>query len=226
LLPIRIVKDERVIADMYHMKEPGRYTGWVSIDGERIPVDGFDGGRDRTFGVRVADHVDFWLWFEANFDDRAIEAWVWESRDGTVNYVDGGFTFVDGRRSKRFVRFEHDIRFDEDRKRPAHADVVFTDEDGEEFRVTADAVHQHVNVNYGRPLPTYQLDDGFGWFAWNSSEPTQLAQLEAGTVSIDQLMRFELDGMAGRGIFELLLMGDRYDRYRNWGPMNFGFAKQ
>ena len=105
---------------MYHMKETGRWTGWVQIDGERIPVDGFHGGRDRTFGVRVADEINFWLWLDAGFEDRAIEAWVIESHDGTVQYVDGGITHVDGTLSKRFVKIEHDVEFDGDRKRPAH----------------------------------------------------------------------------------------------------------
>ncbi len=226
LLPIHIEKNGRVLADMYHMKEPGRYTGWVDIEGVRISVDGFEGGRDRTFGIRVADQVDFSVWFEANFDDRAIEAWVWETRDGAVKYVDGGFTFDDGRLSKRFVRFDHEISFDDGHKRPAHADIVFTDEDGETFHVTAHARHQHVNVNYGLPLPHRQRRDGVGWFAWNSADAAQLGQLEAGAVSMDQLMEFEFDGRTGHGIFELLVMGDRYDRYPNWGQMDLGFAEQ
>ena len=53
LLPITIRKRGRTIVDMFHIKQPARYTGWVSIEGERISVDGFHGGRDRTFGVRT-----------------------------------------------------------------------------------------------------------------------------------------------------------------------------
>ena len=226
LLPIQITKNGRRIVDMYHMKQSGTYTGWVAIDGERIPVDGFGGGRDRTFGVRAADEVDFWVWFEANFPDRSIEAWVWESADGTVNYVDGGITFVDGRLSKRFVRFEHDVRFDGGRKRPSGADIVFVDEDGDRHRVTARAEHQHVDVYYGRPPAFAQVQDGLMFSVWNSSDPQQLGQMERGAVSMDQLMRYEMDGMTGHGIFELLVMGDRYPRYPNWGPMDMSFAHQ
>jgi hypothetical protein len=103
--------DGQLLADMYHMKEPGRWTGWVQIDGERISVDGFHGGRDRTLGVRVSDKIDFWLWLDAGFADRAIEAWIIESSDGTVNYVDGGIVNADGTVSKRFVTIEHDVEF-------------------------------------------------------------------------------------------------------------------
>ncbi len=153
LLPMKVRdKDGQMLADMYHMKEPGRWSGWVQIDGERISVDGFHGGRDRTFGVRVADKIDFWLWLDAGFEDRAIEAWIIESHDGTVNYVDGGITHADGTLSKRFVKIEHDVEFDGDTKRPARADLIFTDEDGKTYHVTADAPHQDVNAYYGLPM--------------------------------------------------------------------------
>jgi hypothetical protein len=83
LLPMKVRDNSgELLADMYHMKEPGRWTGWVSIEGQRISVDGFHGGRDRTFGVRVSDKIDFWLWLDAGFDDYAIEAWLIESHDG------------------------------------------------------------------------------------------------------------------------------------------------
>jgi len=217
LLPITIRKNGRVIVDMFHIKQPARYTGWVSIEGERVSVDGFSGGRDRTFGVRVADQVDFWLWFEAVFEDRAIEAWVWESADGTVQYVDGGFTFDDGRQSKRFVKFQHEVIFDADRRSPTHADIVFVDEDGETFRVTADAKHPHVNANYGTGLSRRLTGDGLSYYTWNSTDAADLDEVESNVVSIDQLMQFQMDGLIGNGIFELLVHGDRYPRYPNWG---------
>ena len=30
-------------------------------------------------------------------------------------------------------------------------------------------------------------------------------------------MRYEMDGMSGSGIFELLVRGDHYQRYPTWG---------
>jgi hypothetical protein len=106
LLPIKVDgSNGGLLADMYHIKEPGTWSGWVEIDGERISVDGFHGGRDRTFGLRVADEIDFWLWLDAGFEDRAIEAWVFETSDGTVTYVDGGITHSDGTLSKRFAQW-------------------------------------------------------------------------------------------------------------------------
>ena len=176
LLPMKVRgKDGQMLADMYHMKEPGRWSGWVQIDGQRISVDGFHGGRDRTFGVRVSDKIDFWLWLDAGFEDRAIEAWIIESYDGTVNYVDGGITHNDGTLSKRFVKIEHDVEFDGDRKRPVRAVLVFTDEDGATYRVTADTPHQDVNAYYGLPMAHCQYEDLGGGayfihFQWDSND--------------------------------------------------------
>lgn len=226
MLPMHVEVDGRVIVDMYHMKESGRWTGWVEVDGERISIDGWPGGRDRTFGVRVADEIDFWLWLDIGFEDRAIQAWVIEAHDGSVHYVDGGITHVDGRLSKRFVRIEHDIAFDGDRKRPARAGLVFTDEDGATYEVDVVAEHQHVNAYYGQPLPGAGYEDLGGGeylvhFAWDSRDREQLAALEDRSMSVDQLMRFELDGTAGHGIFEILSGGRGHARYlANWPVMD------
>ena len=172
----------------------------MQIDGERISVDGLHGGRDRTFGVRVADEIDFWLWLDIGFEDRAIQAWVIESPDGTVQYVDGGITHNDGTLSKRFVKIEHDVEFDGDRKRPARAVLVFTDEDGRTYRVTAESTHQAVNVYYGLPLPNCQYEDHGGGELLHplrvGQQRSRRAHRDRGkSMSIDQLMRFELDGL-------------------------------
>ena len=125
LLPMHVEVAGKTILDMYHIKESGHWSGWVEIDGERISVDGFHGGRDRTFGVRLADEIDFWIWLDAGFDDHAVEAWLIEAHDGTVQYVDGGVTRADGTVSKRFVEIEHDLEFDGDTKRPSRATLRF-----------------------------------------------------------------------------------------------------
>ena len=232
LLPLMVTsKSGKVIADMYHMKEPGKWTGWVDIGGERISVDGFHGGRDRTFGVRVADKIDFWLWLDAGFDDHAIEAWVFETADGEVTYVDGGITRNDGTVSKRFVKIEHDVKFDGDRKRPLAATLILTDEEGRQYRVTADSPHQHVNAYYGLPMSTCNYEDLGGGayfihFVWNSNQREDLVENEDKAMAIDQLMRFDLEGRTGWGIFEILMGGDAYPRYPNWRPLDMSKYKQ
>lgn len=219
LLPINIRERGRVVADFQHIKQPARYTGWVSVDGERFDVDGWTGGRDRTIGVRVSESIDFWIWFEAVFEDRAIEAWIFERADGTAQYVDGGFTHDDGTLSKRFVKFEHDVRFDGDMRRPTSAAIRFTDEDGKQYEVNATSKHLATNVYYGVNQPNRVIADGGVIHArWDASNADEVAFAESGAISMDQLMHFECDGMHGAGIFELYAWGDGYPRYANWPP--------
>ena len=45
-------------------------------------------------------------------------------------------------------------------------------------------------------------------------------------MALDQLMRFELDGDTGWGIFELLLGGQGYRRYPNWAAMDMSAFTQ
>ena len=220
LLPIRLRKRGRIIADFQHIKQPARYTGWVSVDGERFEVDGWTGGRDRTIGVRVSENIDFWIWFEAVFEDRAIEAWIFESADGTAQYVDGGLTHDGGTLSKRFVKFEHDVRFDGDTRRPVSAAIRFTDEDGEQYEVNASSKHLLTNVYYGIGQPNRVVgDNGVIHARWDARNAEHLAIAEGGAISMDQLMHFECNGMHGAGIFELYAMGDGYPRYPNWPPV-------
>ncbi|MDG2029153.1 MAG: hypothetical protein P8J50_18815 [Acidimicrobiales bacterium] len=237
LLPMEVDVDGRTILDMYHMKESGQWRGWYEIEGERTSIDGWPGGRDRTFGVRVADEIDWWLWLDIGFEDRAIQAWLIESHDGTVQYVDGGVTYTDGTVSpKRFVRIDHEVEFDGDRKRPARVVLDFTDEDGTSHRVTGDAPHQNVAVYYGQPLKGFTLEkmgagEVFLHFPWNSTDSAELAAIESQAMSIDQLMRFEMNGddsttMVGHGIFEILSGGEGHSRYPNWPKMDMSKFRQ
>ena len=53
--------------------------------------------------------------------------------------------------------------------------LVFTDEDGKTYRVTADAAHQDVNAYYGLPMAHCEYEDLGGGayfihFLWDSNE--------------------------------------------------------
>jgi len=231
LLPMHVEVGGHKILDMFHMKESGRYTGWVQIDGERRSVDGWHGGRDRTFGVRVADEIDFWIWLDAGFDDCSVQAWLIEDHDGDVLYVDGGITYADGTVSSRIVEIRHEISFDGDRKRPVAADLTIVDADGREHRLSGTSPHRDVGVYYGHPIPGFGVEryDGGGFLvhsAWSSAAADDLTVVEAQSMSIDQLMRFELDGRDGHGIFELLTGGRSSARYPNWPAMDMAAFRQ
>ncbi|OBK64520.1 hypothetical protein A5652_04415 [Mycobacterium sp. 1165178.9] len=82
----------------------------------------------------------------------------WVHIDGERISVGGGITYAGG-----------------DRKRPARAVLVFTDEDGKAHRVIAEAPHPEVNAYYGLPMAHRHHDDLGGGayfihFAWDSCD--------------------------------------------------------
>lgn len=124
-----------------------------------------------------------------------------------ASYLDGGFCHEDGTLSKRFVRFEPTIEFDGMTKKPKVAQVLFVDEDGQEYHLKATEGHPNVCVYYAPPI-----DQG-GGFPVDMGNPTVQAKVTAVAMSNDKLMRYELNGMTGCGIFETWVCGDGYDKW-------------
>ena len=49
-------------------------------------------------------------------------------------------------------------------------------------------------------------------FLWDSNDRDELVETEDKSMAIDQLMRFDLEGQTGWGIFEILMGGRRLSR--------------
>ncbi len=73
----------RLFMDYTRMTQNGRWSGWISVDGERIAVDQrWCGTRDRSWGIRPVGKPDpqpapmepqfFWLWTPCNFDATSL----------------------------------------------------------------------------------------------------------------------------------------------------------
>lgn len=218
LKPLFIRKHGMAVVNQQHIQQSADYRGWIKADGQKISVDGFYGSRDRTWGIRKHNEVDMWVWFAAQFDDRAIAAWVWHNAAGEVLYVDGGFCHTDGRKSKRFIKMDVDVAFDGDLRRPASAQIRFVDEALESYVVRARAAHPHVGVYYGGSLKQPSSEPVRGE-NWSSGERDSLKRFEAGSFSSDQLMRYEFGGQVGYGVFECFSSGDGYPKWQpNWPP--------
>ncbi len=138
LLPITIRKQGRAIVDMHHIKQPGRYTGWVKIDGER------DLGR--RLHRRARPHLRHPRLGPGRLL-AVVRGRVRRPRDRSVGVgVVGRHRAV--RRRRDHVRRRHGSpsassrssttsTFDGDRRRPVGAQIRFVDEDGHRFDVAA-----------------------------------------------------------------------------------------
>ena len=218
-LPMVIRDRGTTIVDMQHIQQAGTYRGWIEFEGQRIEIDDWHGSRDRTFGIRRSDKLDFWIWFSAQFEDRAMHAYLWEDSNGTVQFMDGGFCHVDGGLSERLVRLVHDVKFDGSLKRMASASLLFVDANGKEYPVQATTSHPETNVYYGYPDPeNTQREGALSWDIWDATDPSRLQSVEQRALSIDQVMRYEHEGMVGHGIFEIFASRRGPSRYPNWVP--------
>ncbi|MFQ5380268.1 MAG: hypothetical protein ACE5EF_01415 [Dehalococcoidia bacterium] len=205
----------RVVLNQQHMQQAGGYQGWIRTNEETLTVDGFHGVRDRSWGVRNHGEIDMWLWCAAQFEDRAVAAWLLENSDGHPVYVDGCLSGPDGPLSAAFVKLDHHLRFDGDLKRETGGEFVFLDEDGRRFELKAVADHPAVNVYHGAMLsPATEPVQGQ---QWDETDLETLRKVEARAPVSDQLMRYELDGAIGYGVLELWVSGDGYRPYEpNW----------
>lgn len=99
----------RLFMDYTRMTQNGRWSGGLSVDGERIAVDdSWSGTRDRSWGVRPVGASEpqpppegnftqfFWLWTPCNFEGRSLFFHSNDDREGNswnrraVIVVDGG----------------------------------------------------------------------------------------------------------------------------------------
>jgi len=88
------VVDGRLAMDYTRLTQMGRWSGWLSVDGERVECRPAEvlGSRDRSWGVRpVGERVAgapgpapqyFWLWAPVHFDDLCVLFDVNDYEDG------------------------------------------------------------------------------------------------------------------------------------------------
>lgn len=75
----------RLFMDYTRMTQNGHWSGWLSVDGQRVEVGtGWAGTRDRSWGIRPVGAAEpqpppegnfsqfFWLWTPCNFADRSL----------------------------------------------------------------------------------------------------------------------------------------------------------
>jgi hypothetical protein len=125
-------RDGMVAIDLTRFTQFGRWSGWISVDGERVEVREQDtfGTRDRSWGVRpsgepavgrpgTATNV-FWNWLPLQFNDCAVHAWRYDAADGSTaqaqalvapTYPSADDVPVNVVGARRFRRWTHDFEF-------------------------------------------------------------------------------------------------------------------
>lgn len=96
-----------------HLFQPGRYEGSLTLDEEKISVDGWYGTRDRSRGVRtMSGGQGLHIWCQSHFADRSVGFLLVEDRNGGRILLDGAVMHEDGQ-IDYVENATHDLVFDQ-----------------------------------------------------------------------------------------------------------------
>ncbi len=215
----------RTVFDYTRLTQWGRWDGWVSVDGERIGIDGVLGSRDRSWGVRpVGERTPgpaqglpqfFWLWAPVHFPEVCTHFDVNEEADGRRWHQTGFVVPVCDPRTAPVEAVEMDsvdwaITWEPGTRRAAHARIELRRR-GEADRVVElepIATFQMLGIGYLHPEwghGHWKGDLAVGGERWKVAD---LDPVAAQHVHVQQLCRATLDGTtSGTGILEILAIG-------------------
>lgn len=133
----------RLILDDIYVFQPGFYTGWVEIDGQKFDFAQLAGQRDRTWGTRVFGEGQVprgaVVWLAAEFDDVSVMAYFRERHNGSRHVTDGAIFHHGGGPIVPVVEIEHDLKFDYDSRKFVEGSWRLVDADGQSWEVHAEA---------------------------------------------------------------------------------------
>lgn len=220
--PIYQRSDGYVVWHQQHLQQSGTYTGWVEVDGERMPADELWGSRDRTWGVRgpqpgtklntgTAPRATASLWLSAQFPSFAVHCWAGKDAEGRDVFIDGAVARVGSTEPlKHFKTWSYEVRRKADNW-PIETLLSFIDEDGHEVRINARptdlAIHLagtgYADGFFGQRRDSVHVEGE----SWDVADPD--ARKTYGRLGGDVLCQFECDGERGWGVFESQLMAVR-----------------
>jgi len=194
--PIEWSKDGRLVVRQYHYTQAGRYRGQFRI-GPVTLSEGLVGMRDRSWGIRVLQDVDVWIWVSAQFPQYCITSWLWETRAGQAVHFDGAKVPEEGPIT-RFSGMAHELELWPGTRRPRRGLFRLALEGGGHWELEAQEL---TSIFIGGPGPR-----------WSEDDSKALAQADQQAVGFDQLCRFRLGDDEGYGIVEFFVVGgsERY----------------
>jgi hypothetical protein len=179
-----------VAIDMEHYTTSSLYQGALEVAGERF--EGLWGHRCRSWGVRDWAKLPFYTWLNAQFDDRCVNLWLQEDRDGGALYCDGAVTTPAGE-VLPIERFEHEILelHPPHEKRAKRRSFTVWLKNGERFEMSGEEIGSLILA----PLP----DD------WRESDAEAMDEAQRAALWYEQHTRFRIGDREGYGFVENLV---------------------
>jgi hypothetical protein len=197
-----------------HLFQSGRYVGHLTVDGDRRPVDGWYGQRDRSRGVRtMSGGQGLHIWCQAQFAAYSIGFLLVETRSYERLLLAGGVMYESGELDP-IVDVTHELDFDGSGDLRS-GEITVRTAAGRLLRASVDASaaggfmagggyggHHGAQLGIDHVEHDRYLLDG-------SVTPRALD-----SALVDRLSRFTCDGESGIGIFEFALTRSRSYEYR------------
>lgn len=212
----------RVVMDYTRLTQFGSWSGWVTVDGERIEVrdDEVVGSRDRSWGIRGVGERDagappldvpqfFWLWSPITFDDACVHFDVQEDGDGRRWHWNGEVAPVGGDTTERAAGVDWSIDWKPGTRRAEHAEVELRMLDGTTNRIELQPMidFQMLGIGYLHPEwshGTWKGDLAVGVERWALADLDPMAFQH---LHVQALCKATWGDRRGIGILEQLVIG-------------------
>jgi hypothetical protein len=216
----------RVVMDYTRLTQFGTWSGWITVDGERIEVTDAEvvGSRDRSWGIRTVGERDagapaspnlelpqfFWLWAPVTFDDTCLHFDVQEDADGRRWHWNGELAPVGADTTTRAVGVDWTIDWKPGTRRAAAASVSLDMLDGSTRRVDLEPIVDFQMLGIGYMHPEWSHGSWKGELAvgverWTLADLDPMAFPHLHVQALCRATRD--DGAEGIGILEQLVIG-------------------
>jgi hypothetical protein len=209
-----IYRRNRLVYENVNLLQTGRYSGELTIEGERFALDHIPGHRDRTWGIRSSGEGQIprgmFAWLSAEFDDLALMVIVHERRDGTPVRIDGTISY-EGGGLVDIVAVEHDLTFDHDTRQLQRGTFILTDSRERVWEVEVEPTMRLFLSGAGYtagPRRRGHLGEPLWSARWDVADPAVLERVEELN---DNICRMRCGNRSGHGVVETLL--GAHDRY-------------
>ena len=222
----------RMTMDLTRFAQFGSWTGALTVEGERIELDGRNvlGVRDRSWGVRgvgaptpdipaEGDNQFYWLWAPLNFDDRCTHLGRNEFADGRAWHANGVVAPIlesaggPGGEPEQMADSSARVSWESGTRRGASAALSLTSTAGAESRITLEPVlhfqmsgigYGHRTWGHGRWVDELAVT-GESWAV------DEIGPMNPGNIHIQSLVRATLEAesetIEGVGVLEQLVIG-------------------
>ena len=220
----------RMVMDVTRMTQNGRWSGWISVDGERIEVasDNFYGTRDRSWGVRPIGSQDpqpvlpqqlpqfYWIWTPLNFENLALYFHVNDDEKGK-SWNTRAVLAMEGADADGLLHLdnpEFSAEYDQGTRRIRKGLLKVTDGQGGEHKVTYEpmSTFQMKGLGYTHPDWSHGLYKGEYAIEREDFKPGVMPWKEPSNLHIQAISKVTHEGPDGQsstgiGSLEQLFIG-------------------